>query len=201
LSASHAATHCSAVASVYAQSLLELAAEAGQLDAVDGEARQLAGLVESQEALRWLLGGRLLTEQKRRAIVDEVFRGRVSDLLYRFLQVVAHKNRLEHLRDILRLLPRMVEERQGITEVEVTTATGLSEAEAAQLAESLCRVLGRKVVARQRVDESLVGGLKLRVGARLLEGAGAAQLRGMARALVETGREQSRSHLGELIGT
>jgi F-type H+-transporting ATPase subunit delta len=195
LSASNTANHSSALAVVYAQALLELAVEAGELETVGTEVSQLSGLIESQDTLRLLLGGRLLTTEERRGMVEEIFRGRVGDLLYRFLQVLARKNRLEQLPYILRVLPRLIETRQGIQDVEATTAQALSDPEAAQLAESIGRVLGKKVVVRQRVDESLVGGLKLRIDDRLLDGSVAAQLRMMRRKLIEAGREQSRAQL------
>jgi F-type H+-transporting ATPase subunit delta len=182
----------SAVAAVYAEALLELAAAAKELEAIGDEVRQLAALIESQDTLRLLLGGRLLTAEKRRGVVEQIFQGRVSDLLYRFLQVLARKNRLEQLPDILRLLPHLIQQRQGIQEVQVTTAKALPEMEAAQLTQSLCHILGQKILVKQRVDESLLGGLKLRIGDRLLDGSVAAQLRMLRRKLIDAGREDTR---------
>jgi F-type H+-transporting ATPase subunit delta len=189
----------SSVAVVYAQALLELAAEANQLEAVGDEVGQLSALIDSQDTLRLLLGGRLLTAEKRRGVVEQIFQGRVSDLLYRFLQVLARKNRLEQLPDILRLLPHLIRQRQGIQEVQVTTPNVLPEMESAQLAESLCHILGKKVLVKQRVDESLLGGLKLRIGDQLLDGSVAAQLRMLRRSLLEAGRDDTRERLGELV--
>lgn len=185
----------SAVAAVYAQALLELAAEAHQLQAIGDEVDQLSALVDSQDTLRLLLGGRLLTADKRRQTVEQIFRGRVSDLLYRFLQVLASKNRLDQLPHVLRLLPRLIQQRQGIQEVEVLTAVPLPEHDASTLADSLSHLLGHKVAVKQRVDETLVGGLKLRIGDRLLDGSVSAQLRLLRRHMVEAGQEHSRAQL------
>jgi F-type H+-transporting ATPase subunit delta len=199
LPASSAATHGSALGTTYAQALLELADEAGQMETIGDEVRQLTGLIESQDALRLLLGGQLLTAQERRGVVEQIFRGRVSDLLYRFLQVLAAKNRLAQLPQIARSLPHLIEQRQGVQEVEVSAAKSLTDQEAGQIAESLGRVLGKKVVLRQQVDESLVGGLKLRIGDRLLDGSVAAQLRMLRQHLAGKGREDARERLGELV--
>lgn len=187
------------VATVYAQALLELAAQTNQLETVGQEVRDLAKLLEFPEPLRLLLGGRRLTVDKRRQIVEQIFRGRVSDLLYRFLQVLAAKNRLDQLPGILRLLPQLIQQRQGVQQVDLVTATPLGDQDAAALADAIGRILGQKVLARRQVDPALVGGLKIRIGDRLLDGSVAAQLRAMRRKIIQAGQEKAKQSLGELI--
>jgi F-type H+-transporting ATPase subunit delta len=174
-----------AVGRVYAQSLLGLAQDAGQVDAIAEEVGGLLPLVEPGGELYLLVTNPAISTDERAKIVQRVFEGRVSDLLYRFLQVVAGKGRLGSLQSILGGYLLQVSEARGLVDVDAYVATAMDEATAARVAEQIGRSLGKQVTLRQHVDESLIGGLKIKVGDKLIDASVASQLNQMKRRMMQ----------------
>ena len=157
---------------VYAQSLLELAQDAGVLDDVAAQMVQIAELSEREPGLIRLISTRTISVDQRAKIIEHMLKDKVHDLLYRFLQVVNRKNRLEHLQGIAAALAHLVDEANGIVRVDAYVTSLLDEAHAEQLAER----------------------------DRLIDGSVAAQLRALERRSGETGRASARDQAKTLIG-
>lgn len=170
-----------AVGRVYAQSLIELAQDAGEVDAIAEEVAGLLPLVEPGGELYLLVTNPAISTDERSKIVSRVFEGKVSDLLYRFLQVVASKGRLGSLQTILGGYLMLVTEARGLINVDAYVATAMDADTAARVAEQIGNSLGKQVTLRQHVDESLIGGLKIKVGDKLIDASVASQLNQMKR--------------------
>lgn len=173
-----------AVGRVYAQSLIELAQDAGQVDAIAEEVAGLLPLVEPGGDLYLLVTNPAISTDERSKIVSRVFEGKVSDLLYRFLQVVTSKNRLGSLNTILGGYLLLVSEARGLVDVDAYVATAMDAETAARVAEQIGQSLGKQVTLRQHVDESLIGGLKIKVGDKLIDASVASQLRSMQQKMI-----------------
>jgi F-type H+-transporting ATPase subunit delta len=186
------------LATTYAQALLDLALAAGVVDQIAQQVEQLRALIGQDAALRGLLSSRLLSVIQRAASLERIFRGRVHDVLYRFVQVVNRKQRLGALAGMLAAFDELAEEHRGVREVDAYVAAPLSEDEAMAVSAAVGRAIDRHVILNQHVDPSLIGGLKLRVGDRLIDGSVAAQLRLMQRKLVRIGRDDARQRLQQL---
>jgi F-type H+-transporting ATPase subunit delta len=194
------------VSRVYAQALLELAqadgaggTSGGQAEAIAEEAGVLLELLGAEPQLTVLLTSRALNASQRRSVVERLFQGRVSDVLYRFLQVVNRKGRLGALAGILDTYRGLVAEARGELGVDVFVSEALSGDASRGVAESIGNAMDKRVLLRQHVDPDLIGGLKVRVGDRLIDGSVATQLRIMKRKLVDAGRERARQG-GQLEG-
>ena len=180
------------VSRVYAQALLELAQADGAADAIAEEVAELQALIRREAGLDKLLSTRTLNSAQRTALVEQLFKGKVSDVLYRFIQVVNRKDRLGALSGILSAYRVRVAEARGEIDVDVYVAQALSDGDGRGVAESIGQAVGKRVHLHQHVDPELIGGLKVRVGDRLIDGSVATQLKTMKRKLVEAGREQAR---------
>lgn len=177
----------------YAMVLLELAEEqATPLDELAAEVAQLAKLTEREVDLTRLLSTRTVAIRERSQIIERLFSGRISDLLYRFIQTVNLKNRLDHLLGILRAFDQLVQQRRGIVEVAAYVATSMNEASVNRVAEAVGQVMGKQAVVHQYVDPTLIGGLKLRIADQLIDGSVATQLRLIRENMVTTGRDHAR---------
>lgn len=181
-----------AVGRVYAQALLDLARSAGAMDAVAEEADDLLALLRGEADLAKLLSSRTLNTAERSELVERLFKGKVSDVLYRFLQVVNRKDRLNALAGILTAYGTLVADARGEMDVDVYVAQALTDEAGRGVAESIGQAVGKRVHLNQHIDPELIGGLKVRVGDRLIDGSVATQLKIMKRKLVEAGREQAR---------
>ncbi|MEX0745508.1 MAG: ATP synthase F1 subunit delta [Phycisphaeraceae bacterium] len=190
---SQTSTHTNAIDRAYARALFEMGEQAGSLDALADEVDQLAELIRDAPGLRRLLGGRLPTAE-RAAMIDRMFQGRVSDLLYRFLHVVNRKGRLNMLESIVQAFSDLMIEHRGLVEVDAFVAQRLDDASAEAVAASVGKSLGKEVVLHQYVDAELIGGLKLRFGDRVIDGSVATQLRLLRQKMIDAGREQARQN-------
>ena len=181
------------VSRVYAQALLELSQADGQTDAIAQEAAELLSMLGSNEDLDRLLSNRALNTSQRKDVVEKLFKGNVSDVFYRFLQVVNQKGRLDVLGGILQGFVELTAEARGEMDVDVYVAESLSDSAGQGVSTAIGTALNKKVRLREHVDPELIGGLKVRVGDRLIDGSVATQLRIIKRRLVEAGRESARA--------
>lgn len=180
------------VSRVYAQALLELAQADGSVDDVGQDAGELLALLGREPDLSKLLSSRALNSSQRNALIEKLFKGNVHDVLYRFLQVVNRKDRLGSLERIFGTYGLLVAEAKGELDVDVYVAQALTDEAGRGVAESIGQAVGKRVHLNQHIDSELIGGLKVRVGDRLIDGSVATQLKIMKRKLVEAGRERAR---------
>lgn len=181
------------VSRVYAQALLELAEEAGQLDAIAQEVADLSVLLAGNDDLRRLFDSRAIGTEARGQMIERVFQGKVSVTLYQFLRVVNAKNRLDALPAIFVAFGEKLDDKRGIVKVDAHVATALDAGQADRVAAAVGDSLGgKKVVLNQHIDPSLIGGLKLQIGDEMIDASVATQLKLVQRRLIETGHEKAR---------
>lgn len=184
--------HSDPVARVYAEALLQLAESQGNVDAVADEVDQIEELLRGEPKLRQMLESPAIGTDQRRDLIERVFKGRVSDTTFKFFQVVNAKKRASALPKILAAFTQLLAEKRGIVEVNVQVAQRLSSDEAKQVGDRIAAALNKCVVLHQFVDESLIGGMIIRVGDQVIDGSVATQLRSLKRKLIERGRDRAR---------
>ncbi|HEX7009626.1 MAG TPA: ATP synthase F1 subunit delta [Phycisphaeraceae bacterium] len=182
----------------YAQALFETAQQANRLDEVTAEVEQLAELLSAQPDLWRLLSTRALPASERAGVIQRLFQGRVSDLLYRFLQVINHKDRLPSLQRILQAFSDLVAQHRGVVEVDAYVAQPMEPAQLQRLTQALSQTLGKQVVLHPYTDPDLIGGIKIRIGDRLIDASVATQLKRLKARLVEAGQEKARAVAAQL---
>ncbi len=174
---------------IYAQALLEMAQGANALDDVADEVAQLRAMLDESADLARLLASQILTIEERAGSLEQIFKGRVHDLVYRFLLVVNDKQRTAQLGDILDAFKLLLDQKRDLIEVDAFVAEELLEGDADEVATAVGAAIGKHVTLRQHVQPHLLGGLKLRIGDQLLDGSVLAQLKIIKRRLIERGRE------------
>lgn len=184
---------------VYAQALLELAEEANARDEVADELAQIERIAREQPEFVRLISTRTLSEEQRARVIENLFKSRVSDLVYRFLQVVNAKNRLDRTVGIAWALAKLVDERRGIVRVDMFVPESIDDSRVGQVARRIGEAIGGEVILRQHVQPGLIGGMKLRIEDRLIDGSVAAQLRLIRHKMVAGGRDNARTKLEALI--
>jgi F-type H+-transporting ATPase subunit delta len=187
------------VEDIYGLALVEMAAEAGTLDATAAEVEELATLLAAEPELTKLFSSRVLDTSKRASSIERLFKGQLSDLVYNFVQTVNRKGRLDKLQGILTSFSRIVDQRNGIVEVDLYVASQMSSEALDELGQKIGVAIQRNVILNQKVDANLIGGLKLRVGDRMIDGSIATQLKMLERKIVVEGREKAKNQLAQLI--
>lgn len=191
-----------AVDRVYAQSLFELAEAQGgreQLEAVAGELEELANLIRSHHELAELLGSRIIPAADKERSLNAIFKGRLSDLVLRFLLVLLRKERLNRTLPITVAFDELIQERFGRIEIDLYTRHPLPADQIESIRQRLHKALQREPVLHTYVDETMIGGVRMQVGDKLVDASIDTQLRRMRERLIENGANQVRARFDRIV--
>ena len=154
----------------YALALLELADEDKALDQVADDLRAVQRMIGESEDLRRLIRSPLFSrEQQAAALAAILERTEIGATTRRFVQVLAGNRRLFILPQIIDTYLAELARRRGEVTAHVTSAVELSEAQRTTLVEALKSTVGGKVKVDVKVDRSLIGGLIVKVGSRMID--------------------------------
>lgn len=149
----------SAIARIWAESLLALAAEGGAEDALRDELEQLVAVLDQEPRLDQLLASPLVDDEAKRQLLERVLRGRATDLLVDALQVMRKKGRLDAVRAVERAYQGAWMRRRNRVEVRVTTPVPLGDELRQELRLAAAERTNRHPVLVERVDPRLLGGM------------------------------------------
>jgi F-type H+-transporting ATPase subunit delta len=172
----------STIARPYAEAAFALADGAGRLREWSDTLGALA-LVAADPQVRAAIADPSLSAAQAAGLVISILAGRLSGEAENFLRVLAENGRLELLPEIRVQYEVLKNEREGVIEAEVLTAFELADAQVADLVARLEKKTGRKVKAQVRVDPELIGGVKIVLGDKVIDGSARAQLGALAAAL------------------
>jgi F-type H+-transporting ATPase subunit delta len=154
----------------YAAALYELADESKALDRVADDLRQLAKLLEESADLLRLIRSPVLGRQEQgRAMKAILDKAGVDALTAKFIGLVAQNRRLFALPAMIKAYLATLAHRRGEIAAEVTSARALSPAQADAVMAALRQAVGSKVSVETRVDPTLLGGMVVRVGSRMVD--------------------------------
>jgi F-type H+-transporting ATPase subunit delta len=191
-----------ALSRLYAASLFEMAqADGGQprIEETLAELEDILELARTDFAFGEFLSSRILPVEDRAASIDRIFRGRVSDLTLKFLQVVNRKDRLGHLPAIAASFDEINQHAFGRIEVDVYTAAPLDQDELAAIRSRLQGVLGKQPVLHAYTEPSMIGGVKFQIGDQLIDASVAAELRRIRDRLATHGAAELRAGADGMI--
>jgi F-type H+-transporting ATPase subunit delta len=191
------------IATVYAQSLLEVCDKAGGnavAEACSSELRELAEIIRANKKFGEFLKTPIVGNDKRKAALDKIVKGRVSDLVYRFVMVLANHGRAGRIADVADAFDALMQDRLGRVEVDMFTVDGkASDDVLATVKARVKAAFAKDAVLHQYSDPNMIGGVKLRIGDQLIDGSVATQLRNMREAVSTRGTGAIRSRLGNFL--
>jgi F-type H+-transporting ATPase subunit delta len=155
----------------YAGALLELAEEKHALDAVSADLVALGAMIAGSSDLQRLISSPLMDRADQARAMGAVAQAAgFGELTQKFLGLVAANRRLFTLPAIIKAFQKMLADKRGEVAAEVTAAHPLTDAQQAAVSDAIKRVVGGKVSIDMKVDPSLLGGLVVRVGSRMIDG-------------------------------
>jgi F-type H+-transporting ATPase subunit delta len=172
----------STVARPYAEAAFRLADEAGTLGRWSEMLAALAQ-VAGDPRVRTAAADPRLSDAQRAGVFISILGGRLTGEAENFLRVLAHNDRLALLPEIREQFEVLKNEREGVLEAEVQSAFELSDAQLKDIVQRLEKKTGRKVRAHVSVDRELIGGVRLVLGDKVIDGSARAQLAALETAL------------------
>jgi len=158
------------VAKAYAEALMEAAAELGQMDEVRRDLGLIADTLAENPDFKVLFESPSLGEMQKKSAMEAVFAGNVSKDVLNFIKVLIDKGRESELKDIRKLFDTMVDEREGLVKGRVRTSVEMTEQQMQILEEKLSKLAGMKVSLANVVDDTIIGGVVLEIGDKMIDG-------------------------------
>lgn len=159
----------SPTAVAYAKSLLELANESKSAEAVAQELDVLRQLIAENPTFRVYLDDPAIGIIERQQMLSKIFGKHLSKLVLNFLGVVNEHGRLRILQQIIDAHEDLLGEQLGKVDVDVFVAKKLPSDDLEKVRKRVSAALKKDAVVHQYVDESVIGGLVLRVGDKLID--------------------------------
>lgn len=174
------------VSKTYGDALFELAIEENSLDVIAKEAQAVLDAFAENEELLNLLNHPKITREEKVKIVENIFKGNVSDNTVGFLVIIVQKGRHNDIPAIFEYFLNRVMEYKNIGTAKVTSAVALTDEQKAAVEKRLLEVT--KYVEFNmdyKVDPALIGGMVIRIGDRVVDSSIRTQIDNMAKNLMK----------------
>ena len=179
----------SGMAGRYASALFELALESKSVDAVKADLEKFDALIAANPDLNRLVRSPVFgAEEQTKALTAVLERSGISGLSAKFLQVIASNRRLFAVREMIRGFRTLVARWKGEVTAEVTAAEQLGDKHLDALKSALKTVTGGKSVDLNiKIDPTIIGGLVVKLGSRMVDSSLRTKLNAIKHAMKEAG--------------
>lgn len=176
------------IAGRYATALFELSKEGGAMPALEGDVAALTAALTESADLRGLIISPVYSRDEQGRVIGAIAaRMGLSALFSNTLALMAGNRRLFVLPQLLAVLRDKIAAEKGEVTADVTAAQALSAAQAEALAKSLSASFGKKVQLNVAVDSSLIDGLVVKVGSKMIDTSIRAKLAALQNTMKEVG--------------
>lgn len=176
------------VAGRYAAALFDLANESSKLPEVEADLQKFRRLLdESPDLVRLVRSPVVRAEDQAKALAAIVDRAGLGALSGNFLKLLAKNRRLFVISDVISAFRALAAKSRGEATAEVTSAVALTDAQIAELKKTLKASVGKDVTLNARVDPSLLGGLVVKIGSRMVDSSIRTKLQSLKVALNQSG--------------
>jgi F-type H+-transporting ATPase subunit delta len=182
-------THVTGVAGRYASALFSLAQDDRQTEAVAQSLSKLDALIAESPDFQRLVRSPVFSASDQLRALDAILdRENIGGVTANFVRLITVKRRLFYVRDMIAAYRKLYDASRGVTRAEVTSATALTDANVSALKEQLRAASGgREVELETKIDPSIIGGLVVRLGSRMVDGSLRTKLNAIRIAMKEVG--------------
>ena len=154
----------------YAQALFDLADETGALDAVRADLKSLrAAWLESADLRRLVTSPVIAAEDQGKGLTAIADKAKFSGVTRNFLGLLAQNGRARDLTGVISGFEALYAKKTGVVAAEVVSAQALTAAQLKTIQTALRTSLGKDPELTARVDPTILGGLKVKVGSKLFD--------------------------------
>lgn len=160
----------------YAKALYEIAAGENRTLEVEEELKALVGAFRSGADVSHFISSPNITESQKWEVISQAIEGKLSKPVVSLAKLLVERGRVGILPELLDAYIKISSDALGIANALVFTTYPLSEEEKGQVAAEFGTLVGKKIRVRNEIDNSLLGGMKVRIGDTLYDGSLAGKL-------------------------
>ena len=176
------------IAARYATAIFELAKDDKALPAIEKDVDALDAALADSDDLRDLITSPIYSRDDQQAAITAIAKNmKLSGSLSNLLGLMASKRRLFVLPQLIKTLRGLIADEKGEVTADVTAAKALTKAQTDKLAKTLKAQVGKDVKVNVAVDESLISGLIVKVGSKMIDTSIASKLANLQNAMKEVG--------------
>lgn len=149
------------LAARYAEALLSIALDEGKNGEYREEIKQMIEVFEQSAELLSVLHSSFITKEEKKSVLSEILKEEPFPYIRDFILLIVDRSRVSHLMEILKEFVKLSNKADHICEGYVYSVTRLSPEEMKEITSAIERKLKKKVVLHNRLDDSLIGGVKV----------------------------------------
>lgn len=171
----------------YAKSLMDLALEANQLDAVRKDMKAIEEVCHSNREFDLFLKSPVIKTDKKIQVLKSIFEGKISPLSMSFISLIASKHRESYMPEIAAAFDEQYKANKNIFTAVVTSAKGLDAASREKVMELLRSQMKGEVELVEKINPATIGGFILKIGDRQIDRTVSRQLSNLKKELTSKG--------------
>jgi F-type H+-transporting ATPase subunit delta len=175
------------VANRYAKSLMELAVESKQLDAVRNDMKTIEQVCKENHDFELMLNSPVIKTDKKVTVLTTLFKGKLTDLTLNFLVLIANKHRESFIHDIASAFDEQYKQNKNIFTAVVTSAKGLDNTTKQKVLELIKSQMKGEVELTEKIDPNTIGGFILKIGDKQIDKTVSRQLNNLKKELINKG--------------
>lgn len=176
------------IAGRYAQAVFDIAREGGQIDTLARETDDLAAALTDSPELRELISSPKYSRDQQAAAIGAIAaKMGLSPVMANTLQLMASNRRLFVLPQLAARLAQLIAVERGEITADVTSAVALTDEQQDRLKTTLAEKSGKTVKLNTRVDETLIGGMIVKLGSQMIDSSVRSKLSSLQNVMKEVG--------------
>jgi len=167
------------VAKTYSEALFAVAKEDGSIETIFEEFKSVVAIFNNEPTFYDLYQAPVINNEERKSMVKEVFEGKISPELLNFMLVLIDKGRTTQFTRIFKAFNELYDDYKGYLNVTVESAIELKEEEQEALKHQLDKLTGKDCKLTAIVEPSIIGGMVVKVGDKIIDGSIQSKLKGL----------------------
>lgn len=174
------------VARVYASALLDIGQERKILSQLEEELGFIVKLLDDDRDLVLFFNAPGVTKDSKKDFVDRIFKGELSEISVNFLKTLIDNNRQLSIKDIHEALIELIDELNNRQRVRVVSSSSLTAEASKKIKDALEKKFNKEIIIEQVVDETIIGGIVIKIGDLVIDGSLAKDLRNIKELLLSS---------------
>ena len=158
------------IANRYADALFQLSEEENVSKDIYSELRDVVDIVKNNKDLDNVLKSPLVSKAEKIDLIEKIFSDKINRNLKNFLKILVEKGRISSLKSIELTFKQLLNDKNNIIEGTVISAIPMSDDKVKQLEENLSKKYNKNVTLENKVDETILGGVIVRLGNTQIDG-------------------------------
>ena len=153
----------------YGTALYDAAREVGKKEQIMEEATEVLGILQQEPDLHAFINYPAISASEKKAVLKEIFSGKICDELLNFMYVLVDKRRTMHFEKMIKVYKKLMDKEEGISYGTVYSVEPLTEEQIRSFEEEVSKLLNISARLENETDPKLMGGVKILVDGKMID--------------------------------